>query len=159
MNEFEEIQSRPSQWTLLIVEDEIHQRGALVALVEREGFRSLEAATLEEARKALSQSAIDAVIVDLTLPDGDGLDLIGDPHAVGNPEYVVVTGDASAQTAVSALQRGALDYLTKPVDRNRLRSVLTNIQRTRALKTNVSGLRAHLSELGHFGSLDRKSVV
>ena len=157
MNEPTRIQAIEPQFTLLIVEDEIHQRSALVALVEREGFHSIEASTLEEARKALAQVVIDAVLVDLTLPDGDGLALIGDPNALGHPEYVVVTGDASAQTAVAALQRGALDYLTKPLDRNRLRSVLTNIQRTRALKTNVSGLRAHLSELGHFGALNGRS--
>jgi len=157
MNEPDAIQPLEPTFTLLIVEDEIHQRSALVALIEREGFRSVEASTLEEARKALAQVVIDAVLVDLTLPDGDGLALIGDPHALGHPEYVVVTGDASAQTAVAALQRGALDYLTKPLDRNRLRSVLTNIRRTRALKTNVSGLRAHLSELGHFGALNGRS--
>ena len=157
MNEPDAIQPLEPTFTLLIVEDEIHQRSALVALIEREGFRSVEASTLEEARKALAQVVIDAVLVDLTLPDGDGLALIGDPHALGHPEYVVVTGDASAQTAVAALQRGALDYLTKPLDRNRLRSVLTNIRRTRALKPNVSGLRAHLSELGHFGALNGRS--
>ena len=154
MTESAEIPFTSPQLTLLIVEDEINQRSALVALVEREGFRSLEVATLEDARKALAQTVIDAVLVDLTLPDGDGLTLIGDSNALGHPEYVVVTGDASAQTAVAALQSGALDYLTKPLDRNRLRSVLTNIQRTHALKSNVSGLRAHLSELGHFGALN-----
>lgn len=157
MNESDRVQSDEPSFTLLIVEDEIHQRSALVALVEREGFRSVEASTLEEARKVMAQVVIDAVLVDLTLPDGDGLALIGDSNALGHPEYVVVTGDASAQTAVAALQRGALDYLTKPLDRNRLRSVLTNIRRTRALKTNVSGLRAHLSELGHFGALNGRS--
>ena len=157
MNEPAEIQSSAPQFTLLIVEDEINLRTALVALVEREGFQSVEAATLEEARKTLAQTVIDAVLVDLTLPDGDGLALIGDPNALGHPEYVVVTGDASAQTAVTALQRGALDYLTKPLDRSRLRSVLANIERTRALKSNVSGLRAHLSELGHFGEMTGRS--
>jgi two-component system, NtrC family, response regulator AtoC len=149
-----EIRTLEPSFTLLIVEDDVNQRTALVALVEREGFLGVEATTLEEARKVLAQSIVDAVLVDLTLPDGDGLALIGDPNALGRPEYVVVTGDASAQTAVAALQRGALDYLTKPLDRNRLRSVLTNIRRTLALKTNVSGLRAHLSELGHFGTLN-----
>ena len=143
--------------TLLVVEDEGHLRTALTTLVEREGFSAIEASTLEEARKALGQSRIDAVLVDLTLPDGDGLDLIGDSRAVGQPEYIVVTGNSTAQTAVDALKRGALDYLTKPLDRNRLLSVLANIQRTRALKRDVSGLRDHLRELGHFGAIGGRS--
>src|SRR5262245_47387336 len=111
---------------LLVVEDEANLRAALVALVAREGFRTLEASTLDEARKLLSETRLDAVLVDLSLPDGSGLDLIGEATEGAQPEYVVVTGDDSADTAVQALRRGALDYLTKPVDRARLRSVLTN---------------------------------
>jgi DNA-binding NtrC family response regulator len=125
--------------------------------VAREGFASIEVATLADARKALATTRVDAALVDLTLPDGSGLDLIGAPEALGHPEYVVVTGDATAETAVEALRRGALDYLTKPFDRNRLRSVLTNLQRTRALKADVGGLRAQMAALGHFGALGGRS--
>ena len=142
---------------LLIVEDDVHLRTALALLAEREGFSALEVTTLEEARKALAQTRIDAVLVDLTLPDGDGLALIGDANAVGHPEYIVLTGDCTAETAVDALKRGALDYLTKPLDRGRLVSVLANLRRTRMLKTDVSGLRDHLRELGHFGALGGRS--
>jgi two-component system, NtrC family, response regulator AtoC len=147
----------PQPLTLLIVEDEQHLRAALSALVAREGFASIEVATLADARKALATTRVDAALVDLTLPDGSGLDLIGAPEALGHPEYVVVTGDATAETAVEALRRGALDYLTKPFDRNRLRSVLTNLQRTRALKADVGGLRAQMAALGHFGALGGRS--
>jgi two-component system response regulator AtoC len=142
---------------LLIVEDDVHLRTALASLAEREGFTAIEATTMEEARKALVQTRIDAVLVDLTLPDGDGLELIGNANVVGHPEYIVVTGNSTAQTAVDALRRGALDYLTKPLDRNRLVSVLANLRRTRSLKTDVSGLREHLRELGHFGAIGGRS--
>jgi DNA-binding NtrC family response regulator len=142
---------------LLIVEDDPNLRSALVALVSREGAMAREAATLEEARKALAQTALDAVLVDLTLPDGSGLDLIGDPEAQSAPEYIVVTGDATADTAVQALKKGALDYLTKPVDRARLRSVLANVQRTRVLKGEVVDLRGQLREFGRFGRLVGRS--
>ena len=142
---------------VLIVEDDANLRAALAALVAREGAEPLDAATLEEARKRLAQTPFDAVIVDLTLPDGSGLDLLGDPDALGAPEYVVVTGDVSAETAVQALKRGALDYLTKPVDRARLRSVLANTQRTRGLKGEVVDLRSQLREFGRFGRLVGRS--
>jgi DNA-binding NtrC family response regulator len=142
---------------LLIVEDDPNLRSALVALVSREGAVTREAATLEEARKALAEAPLDAVLVDLTLPDGSGLELLGDPEAHGAPEYIVVTGDVSADTAVQALKRGAIDYLTKPVDRARLRSVLANVQRTRGLKGEVVDLRSQLREFGRFGRLVGRS--
>ncbi len=147
MSDGSEALAAPQPLTLLIVEDEQHLRAALSALVAREGFASIEVGTVEDARKALATTRVDAALVDLTLPDGSGLDLIGDPSALGQPEYIVVTGDTTAATAVEALRRGALDYLTKPFDRNRLRSVLLNLQRTRALKSDVGDLRAHLAAL------------
>ena len=116
-----------------------------------------EASTLEEARKRLAETSPDAVLVDLTLPDGSGLDLLGEPATDGAPEYIVVTGDAAAETAVQALKRGALDYLTKPVDRARLRSVLANVRRTRVLKEEVVGLRGQLRDFGRFGRLVGRS--
>ena len=97
------------------------------------------------------------MLVDLTLPDGSGLDLLGDPEAQGAPEYIVVTGDGTAETAVQALKRGALDYLTKPVDRARLRSVLAHVLRTRLLKDEVVDLRGELREFGRFGRLVGRS--
>jgi DNA-binding NtrC family response regulator len=156
MTEDAEILAAPKR-LILVVEDESNLRGALVALVESEGFAALEASNLEDAHKLLASTVVDAALVDLSLPDGSGLDLIGHGETLGQPEFVVVTGDTTAETAVSALRRGALDYLTKPVDRSRLRSVLTNLQRTRALKGDVSDLRDHLRELGRFGALVGRS--
>jgi DNA-binding NtrC family response regulator len=150
-------EGREHPLTVLIVEDDANLRAALVALVSREGAVVHHAATLEEARKRLAETSLDAVLVDLTLPDGSGLDLLGDPEAHGAPEYIVVTGDGTAETAVQALKRGALDYLTKPVDRARLRSVLANVQRTRVLKHEVVDLRGQLREFGRFGRLVGRS--
>jgi two-component system response regulator AtoC len=143
--------------SVLIVEDDANLRTALGALVAREGAVARDAATLEQARARLAEAAFDAVLVDLTLPDGSGLDLLGAPDAKGAPEYVVVTGDGTAETAVQALRRGALDYLTKPVDRSRLRSVLANARRTRGLKHEVVDLRGQLREFGRFGRLVGRS--
>jgi len=152
-----EPESRGEPLTVLIIEDDANLRAALVALVSREGAVVHDASTLEEARSRLAETSPDAVLVDLTLPDGSGLDLLGEPGASGAPEYIVVTGDAAAETAVQALKRGALDYLTKPVDRARLRSVLANVERTRVLKDEVVGLRGQLREFGRFGRLIGRS--
>jgi DNA-binding NtrC family response regulator len=144
---------------VLIVEDDVHLRAALAALASREGAVPREAGTLEEARKRLAEAPLDAVLVDLTLPDGSGLGLLGAPEALGSPEYIVVTGDGTAESAVQALKRGAIDYLTKPVDRGRLRSVLANVQRTRVLKHEAVDLRHQLREFGRFGRLSTRSFV
>ncbi|MEZ4282731.1 MAG: sigma-54 dependent transcriptional regulator [Myxococcota bacterium] len=145
--------------TVLVVEDDANLRAAMTTLVcrEREGNRCSEAASLGEAKKQLESERFDAVLVDLSLPDGSGLDLLGYPEALETSEYIVVTGDASAQTAVQALRSGALDYLTKPVDRTRLRSVLANVARTRMLKSELHGLRGQLRDLGRFGSMVGRS--
>jgi DNA-binding NtrC family response regulator len=143
---------------VLIVEDDVHLRAALAALASREGAVPREAGTLEEARKRLAEAPLDAVLVDLTLPDGSGLGLLGAPEALGSPEYIVVTGDGTAESAVQALKRGAIDYLTKPVDRGRLRSVLANVQRTRVLKHEAVDLRHQLREFGRFGRLIGRSA-
>jgi DNA-binding NtrC family response regulator len=142
---------------VLIVEDEANLRTALAALISREGAQGLEAASLEEARKSLLERSFDAVLIDLTLPDGSGLDLIETREGPGSPDFIVVTGDASAETAVQALKAGALDYLTKPVDRARLRSVLENLKRTRSLRSEVLGLRGQLREFGRFGMMVGRS--
>jgi len=152
-----EAEGRENPLIVLIVEDDANLRAALAALVSREGAVVHDAATLEEARKRLAERSFDAALVDLTLPDGSGLELLGDPEAQGAPEYIVVTGDGTAETAVQALKRGALDYLTKPVDRARLRSVLAHVQRTRALMGEVVDLRGQLREFGRFGRLVGRS--
>src|SRR5262245_21796905 len=126
---------------VLIVEDEANLCAALAALATREGCTAHQAKNLEEARKQLAQRKLDAVLVDLTLPDGSGLDLLGHPDAISTPEFIVVTGDGTAETAVQALKGGAIDYLTKLVDRSRLQSVLANVQRTRVLRSEVVDLR------------------
>ena len=63
----------------------------------------------------------------------------------------MVTGNASVETAVEALRLGAMDYLVKPVDTQRLRAVLANLARTRELKHEISSLRRALLDVGRFG--------
>jgi DNA-binding NtrC family response regulator len=143
----------------MIIDDDADFRLSLEMLVQREGFQTRAAGSIAEARESLEASGTpDIFLVDLTLPDGDGLAwLRAEPSAAG-AEVLVITGSTSVDSAVQALQGGALDYLTKPIDRARLRTALLNVARTRALKDEVGSLRGELRELGRFGSLVGRSA-
>jgi len=140
----------------LVVDDDPDFRDSLEALVAREGFATRAAGTLADAHRQIEESAPDLVLVDLSLPDGDGSELLRESEDERR-EFVVITGHASVDSAVTALRDGALDYLTKPLDRSRLRTVLANVARTRQLKQEVGSLRSELRELGRFGRLVGRS--
>jgi DNA-binding NtrC family response regulator len=141
------------RFSALIVDDDAGFRESLGLLVAREGYEVREAAGLEAARQRLSERAADVVLIDLSLPDGDGIELLRDDTIRAGSEFVVVTGNASVESAVQALRDGALDYLTKPLDRARLKSILAGVSRTRGFKLELARLRAELRELGRFGRL------
>jgi two-component system response regulator AtoC len=141
----------------LVVDDERDFRESMAMLVHREGFVVEEADSLAHARQRLAEGPVDVVLIDLGLPDGDGLELVRDEEYAG-AAFVVITGNASVDSAVSALREGAADYLTKPVDRARLTSVLAHIARQRALHAEVSNLRGELRALGRFGALIGRSA-
>src|SRR5580765_5545591 len=146
-----------SRFSALVVDDDQGFRTSLGMLVGREGFEVREAENLAQARDRLVENAADVVLVDRSLPDGDGIELIGDERLSADSEFVVITGQASVDSAVQALRVGALDYLTKPIDRSRLKSILAGVSRTRRFKAEVRGLRGELRPLGRFGRLVGRS--
>jgi DNA-binding NtrC family response regulator len=135
----------------LVVEDDLASLTALAELVEQEGFVVTTAQSVADARKAFADTP-DVLLVDLMLPDGKGLDLLQDLEG-NRAEVVLITGHASVDTAVQALRMGATDYLTKPVDIARLKTVLANVARRLELREEIDSLRDELRRLGHFGSL------
>jgi two-component system, NtrC family, response regulator HydG len=142
----------------LIVDDEVETAGLLGDLVEREGFAVTCASTLSQAREAIASTVPDVLLVDIHLPDGSGLELLQGlgPSA---PEVVLITGQASVETAVHALRLGAADYLTKPVDFARLKMMLGNVARTLEMKGEIGALRTELRRMGRFGALVGASPV
>ena len=143
----------------LIVDDEAKSLAAMTELVEKEGFSTMAAGSLAEARDQLAQTRPDVILVDQMLPDGNGLDLLQALEPGPRPEIILITGHASVDSAVAALRVGVLDYLTKPVDIRRLKTVLANVSRTLALKEEIGSLRGELRELGRFGRLIGNSQI
>jgi two-component system, NtrC family, response regulator AtoC len=137
----------------LLVDDDVSFQAALAELVRAEGFSVETAASLGEARTYLREHMPDLALVDLRLPDGSGLELLREIDSQVATEIVLITGNATVDSAVEALRSGASDYLTKPVDIPRLKSVLANVVRRRELREEIEALRGTLRTLGHFGPL------
>jgi DNA-binding NtrC family response regulator len=141
----------------LIVDDDADQRSILEVLVRREGFAADSAESLAEARLKLAGGTPDVVLMDLKLPDGDGLAWLRSEEAVAGAQVIVITGGGSIDSAIDAIRGGAVDYLTKPIDDARLTAALLNVARTRALKEEVGSLRNDLRGLGRFGRMVGRS--
>ncbi len=111
--------------SLLVIDDEPDLCTLYELTLLREGYDVETAGSVEEAWQALSTRGFDAVITDMRLPDGSGLDVLRRLELAGRPEKtVVITAYGSAENAVEALKAGAFDYLTKPVDLRQFRNVV-----------------------------------
>jgi two-component system response regulator AtoC len=111
----------------LAVDDDPNFLSALAELIEGQGFTTNTACTLRDARVQVSHRVPDLALVDLYLPDGSGIDLLKDLEGGAATEVVLMTGHADVESAVQALRLGASDYLTKPLDIGRLKSILANV--------------------------------
>ena len=117
----------PNQAHILVIDDEPDLRTLYELTLLREGYRVEAAADLAQARVQLLEKRFDAVITDMRLPDGLGLELLREMVSQQRPERcVIITAHGSAENAVEALKAGAFDYLTKPVDLKQFRNVVAS---------------------------------
>jgi two-component system, NtrC family, response regulator PilR len=117
----------PAPAQVLVVDDEPDLRTLYELTLLREGYRVDAAGTLAEAWEQLLAKKFDAVITDMRLPDGLGLELLHRMLAQQRSERcIVMTAYGSAENAVESLKAGAFDYLTKPVDLKQFRTVVAS---------------------------------
>ncbi len=126
---------------ILIVEDEQEVRAGLMEFLRDEGYETAGVATLADARRELSRSSPELVLLDLRLPDGSGLDLLTELQAPNAPPVIVVTAFPEVQTAVRALKLGAHDYINKPFDLDELLLVVNRTLEARELREEVTSFR------------------
>jgi len=106
---------------LLLVEDDVGLGGGLKTALEKQGYTIIWAVTLEEALHALDYAPFAVVLLDLGLPDGDGLAFMRDVRKRGNGVPVlVITARSQRDTRLEALNGGADDYIVKPYDLDEL---------------------------------------
>ncbi|MDL5032742.1 sigma-54 dependent transcriptional regulator [Pelomonas sp. APW6] len=119
--------SASTPYSLLVIDDEPDLRTLYELTLVREGYELETAGSVEEALQRLQLRRYSAVITDMRLPDGSGLDVLAWLEEQGRREKaIVITAFGSSENAVEALKAGAFDYLTKPVDLRQFRMVVAS---------------------------------
>ena len=112
---------------ILVVDDEEGIRSTLGSILGDEGYQAASAATASEAAARLSAEAFDAVLLDLWLPDRDGLELLAELQESGfDRPVIVISGHGTVETAVKATRLGAFDFLEKPLSLERVLITVRN---------------------------------
>jgi two-component system nitrogen regulation response regulator NtrX len=135
--------------TILIVDDEKNIRRTLRMVLEGAGHQALDAESAEEGLRALEENEVDLVILDVRLPGISGIDAlkrIREKGAWATLPVIMISGHASVQEAVNAVQLGATDFFEKPLDRDRVLISVTNALTSSKLQREVDRLRAQVSE-------------
>ncbi len=103
-------------YTVLMVEDEIDFIESVKPYIETRGYEVMVASNLADARLKLKQGIGDIVLLDIYLPDGNGLTLLNETINMAiRPSVIVVTGNGDIEMAVEAMKSGATDFLPKPI--------------------------------------------
>jgi DNA-binding NtrC family response regulator len=145
---------------VLIVEDDLSTRKGLEESVKDLGGETRSVGTVKEASRALEDFDPRLLIVDIHLPDGDGIEILraareSDPDREG----IVITGQGSIDNAIEALRAGAVDYLLKPLRPAQLEVVFNRLADRRRLEFEVETLRGELQETGRLGDLVGRSAI
>ena len=139
---------------VLIVEDEENERSGLAELVSAWGYSTETACDGVEGMEKVEEWRPAIVVTDLKMPRLDGMGLLQkiaeSPHEVA---VVLLTAQGSIDAAVSAMKLGAYDFIEKPVNPTRLRTILQNAARQRGTERELEATRRMLRDTGRLGSL------
>src|SRR5215467_8164790 len=139
---------------VLIVEDEENERTGLAEIVSSWGYSAETARDGQEGYEKVTTWSQNIVITDLKMPRLSGLDLLekiaADSQTVA---VIVVTAQGSIDSAVQAMRIGAYDYIPKPIDTSRLRTILQNAAALMGARLELEATRRKLRDAGSLGSL------
>jgi DNA-binding NtrC family response regulator len=139
---------------ILVVDDEVNIRGALVTMLEKKGHQVHGVATAEEGLEQLEMTPTELVITDLRMPGIGGMEFLRRlKDTWPDTEVVVMTAYGSIDTAVEAMRLGAYDYLTKPIDRDRFPIVVEKALERHVLATENKQLRDRLETRTRFDQM------
>ncbi|MBV9574673.1 MAG: sigma-54-dependent Fis family transcriptional regulator, partial [Acidobacteriales bacterium] len=139
---------------VLIVEDEENERTGLAELVTSWGYRAETAKDGVEGLEKITNWSPAIVVTDMKMPGMGGLELLERVAATGNTmAVIVVTAQGTIDSAVQAMRIGAYDYVTKPIDTNRLRAILQNASALLGTRVELEVTRRKLRDTGSLGCL------
>lgn len=142
--------------TVLIIDDEPDIRELLEITLLRMGISTSTAATKQQAISALEQQSFDLCLCDMKLPDGNGIEIVDFiQRSCPNLPVAVITAHGNMDTAIEVLKAGAFDFISKPLELDRLRSLihsafkLDNVTPAPNIQNDTSGLTGHSSKINH----------
>lgn len=139
---------------ILLVDDEEPSLEALTLLLKAGGHAVKGATCGEKALDILAREQFDIIITDLFLPDINGIELLKKAREDSPAtEVIVITGNASAETAVKAMKEGAYDYITKPLNIEELRIIISKAVEKRRLLTENVYLKKQLRDKFEFANI------
>ncbi|HEX6559923.1 MAG TPA: response regulator, partial [Longimicrobiales bacterium] len=139
---------------LLIADDERHIAEGLQMLLQEEGYAVETATDGNEAWDKVSSGEFGLVLADLKMPGLDGLELFARMREENvDSEMIIITGKGTVTSAVDAMRNGAYDYLTKPLDLERLKALIPRALEKHHVKTANRQLQQRLESLTRFGDM------
>jgi len=147
--------------TLLVVDDDPQVAPIVERFVSRLGYRVVSRAGGAEAIASFAEIKPDVALIDLQMPDVGGLDVLRAIRDAG-PEcqVILMTGNPTVDTAIEAVKRGALDYISKPFDTERLRMLLTTVRDEMARREKLLRVEADVAgEFAFHGMIGRAAAM
>jgi DNA-binding NtrC family response regulator len=145
---------RPANERILVVDDDQAIRWSLREALQSWGFESDEAGSVAGALTQFNADAPAAVLLDIDLPDGSGLDVLRaikreQPEAI----VIMITGNVHVENTISALRGGAYDFIGKPINLEELRVTIRNAIEARELRREVNQVRKERAREFNFGQI------
>lgn len=139
---------------VLVIDDDDSGREVMELLLQKAGFSAITVDNGKAGIDLVKAREVDIVLVDLFLPDINGIEILKEIRQVApDVEVIVITGHASAQTAVAAMKEGAFDYITKPVNFEELKIVIAKAREKQRLMSENVYLRKQLQQRFQYSSI------
>ncbi|MDP3879690.1 MAG: ATP-binding protein [Dehalococcoidales bacterium] len=140
----------PADTTVMVVEDDIGTRITLCGILEDAGYSVIELERGADALEMIRGCPFEAVITDIRLPDASGMEILELAREM-NPEAIVImmTGYASVETAINAVNDGAYAYFVKPINPDEMKTAIANALKQQRLALENKGLVASLQDTNH----------
>jgi len=143
--------------SILIVEDERIMRVTLADYLAARGYDVTAVETLREGVQSIRAGQYDILITDVKLPDGSGLDLLGEAREHSQTDVIVMTAYGTIKDAVAAIKHDAFDYITKPFSLDELDVIIGRATEIRELRESNQRLRADVGRCFGTANIIRES--